>query len=93
MGFAASKVSISGETSPYEDTSDTGNGIVRHFCSACGTRLYSVPGSAPEFRIFYAGSLDEPARFRPAFSIHASACVPWETVPSLLEAFEGDAPA
>lgn len=93
MGFAESKVSISGEASQYEDTSDAGNGIIRHFCPGCGTRLYSVPGSASAFRIVYAGSLDEPARFHPAFSIHAASCVPWETVPSQLEAFEGDASA
>ncbi|MEC9246215.1 MAG: GFA family protein [Pseudomonadota bacterium] len=92
MGFAKSHVSLSGETSRYEDISDSGSGIARHFCPVCGTRLYSVPGTAPEFRIFYAGSLDDPDRFDPVFSVHTSSCVSWETVPSQLDAFDGDVP-
>ncbi|WP_420793484.1 GFA family protein [Roseinatronobacter alkalisoli] len=55
MGFEQGRVRIRGDMRQYEDTSDAGQGIVRYFCTICGTRLYSVPGSVPELRIFYAG--------------------------------------
>jgi hypothetical protein len=93
IGFSVDQVSVSGETKNYRDASDRGLGIERHFCPNCGTRLYSIPGSAPDFRIFYAGTLHEPFRFTPAFSIHTSSKVAWETVPEDLDAFEGDGPA
>ncbi|MBA4489922.1 GFA family protein [Paracoccus sp. S1E-3] len=93
LGFTENRVRLSGQTSCYEDSSDASLGIIRHFCPNCGTRLYSVPGTAHVLRIFYPGSLDDPERFNPAFSIHASSCVSWESVPGQLDAFEGDVPA
>jgi hypothetical protein len=91
IGFSQEHVHVSGETRSYIDTSDKGNGIERHFCPNCGTRLYSVPGSASALRIFYAGTLHDPDRFVPEFSVHTSSCVSWEQVPAQLDAFEGDA--
>nr|WP_281390383.1 GFA family protein [Paracoccus amoyensis] len=92
IGFDAAGISISGEIRYYTDSSDEGAGIERYFCPTCGTRLFSIPGSAPHFRIFYAGSLDDPDSFEPAFSIHVAGKVAWETIPDGLEAFDGDAP-
>lgn len=93
IGFEAEHVAIVGETRCYFDSSEEGSGIERHFCPACGTRMYSTPGSSPQFRIFYAGSLDNPDSFQPAFAIHAASKVAWESIPVELEAFDGDAPA
>lgn len=89
IGFDAAGISISGETRCYSDSSDGGSGIQRHFCPTCGTRLYSIPGSDPQFRIFYAGTLDNPDSFQPEFAISK---VAWETILVELEAFDSDAP-
>lgn len=92
IGFDAAAVAVSGNTRYYSDSSDEGSGIERHFCPTCGTRLYSIPGPAPQFRIFYAGSLDNPDSFQSELAIHAASKVAWEIIPVELDAFGGDAP-
>lgn len=92
LGFDAKTVKITGDTMFYSDTSDQGAGIERHFCPNCGTRMFSVPGSMPSYRIFYAGSLDAPEIFEPQFNIHSASIVDWEYLQDDLETFVGDAP-
>lgn len=92
LGFAADRVRLEGQTSHYADTAQNGGSIERHFCPTCGSRAYSVPGSAPGVRIFYAGSLGAPDRFLPAFAIHAASAVPWDPAEPALPIFPGAAP-
>lgn len=60
----------------------------RHVARDCS--LYRV--RLHKYRIFYAGSLDHPDSFEPAFAIHVSSKAAWETIPVDLETFDGDAP-
>lgn len=92
LGFVGTRVHLEGQTTSYDDTAQNGGSIQRHFCPTCGGRAYSVPGSAPQFRIFYAGSLGVPDRFAPAVSIHTAGAVPWDPAEPGLPAFPGAAP-
>lgn len=92
LGFLGTRVHLEGQTTSYTDTAQNGGSIKRHFCPVCGGRAYSVPGSAPQFRIFYAGTLGVPDRFAPAVSIHVADAVPWDPAEPGLPAFPGAAP-
>jgi hypothetical protein len=39
----------------------------RHFCAHCGSLLFGTPHHAPDIVTLYAGTLDEPARFKADF--------------------------
>ncbi|MBW8285755.1 MAG: GFA family protein [Rhizobium sp.] len=47
-------------------TSPGGNGspTARNFCSDCGSLLFGLPEHAPDIVTIYAGTLDEPSRFK-----------------------------
>lgn len=92
LGFAAIRVHVEGRTNSYPDIAQNGGQIDRHFCPVCGSRAFSVPGSAPDMRMFYAGSLSLPDRFLPGVAIHAASAVPWDPVEPGLPAFPGAAP-
>jgi hypothetical protein len=92
LGFDAVRVTVEGQTASYADIAQNGGRIDRHFCATCGARAYSIPGSAPGFRIFYAGSLGTPDRFAPAVAIHTASAVPWDPVEPGLPDFPGAAP-
>ena len=92
LGFSADRVRLEGQTTSYADIAANGGSIARHFCPTCGSRAYSVPGSAPDIRIFYAGSLGAPDRFTPSLAIHSASAVAWDPVEPGLADFPGAAP-
>jgi hypothetical protein len=53
----------SGETLVFRKTADSGRQVDIHRCAQCGTRLWHVPVSAPHFRFFPAGTLDDSTWF------------------------------
>lgn len=92
LGFEDEMVVVSGEIESFRDKGDAGS-IERLFCGTCGTRMFARPGSAPGTIIAYAGGLDDPALFKPEIAIHVAQCPQWETLPTDLVAFQGDAPS
>ena len=71
MGYASSDVRFSGETRTYACRSSRGGEAVRNFCPVCGSLLFGGIVGVDASHTIYAGSLDDPAVFRPTIAIFA----------------------
>ena len=68
---------LSGEPIWFERPSDRGHPMRRAFCPACGSPLFLVNGANKAVRVLYAGSLDDPSRYRPSREIYVASAQPW----------------
>jgi hypothetical protein len=73
---------VAGEaaTARYESSP----GKFRHFCSRCGSPIFSRSDSMPQISSLRAGTLDEDPGLRPATHIWVSAKAPWLEIPDEL---------
>jgi hypothetical protein len=82
-GFASgilvprSAVTVTGEVRYFEVVADSGHTISRGFCPVCGSRLFGTGDASPERMSITAGSLDDPAIFRPQADIYTSSAPSW----------------
>jgi hypothetical protein len=79
VGVPEAAFSVEGDTlASYTTTAgDSGSDTVRHFCSACGSPLFTLTSSAPGLVIIKAGSLDDFSWFEPTVEIWTSSAQPW----------------
>jgi hypothetical protein len=56
---------------------DHGGETVRHFCSGCGSPIFSESAVAPEMAWIKAGSLDDSSWLAPAAEVWTSSAQPW----------------
>jgi hypothetical protein len=49
----------------------------RHFCSACGSPMFSTIESMPDLAFLKAGTLDDNSRFEPTVEIWTRSAQPW----------------
>jgi hypothetical protein len=56
---------------------DHGQATERHFCSGCGSPLWSVSGAAPAVAFIKAGSLDDSSWIEPAAEVWTGSAQPW----------------
>jgi hypothetical protein len=89
MVLDASGFAVSGETlRDYGSTSDSGVQVTRRFCGHCGTQLIAQNAAYPELLSIRAGTLDDPALFRPAFNLWLRSVQPWHAVDHNLACFD-----
>jgi hypothetical protein len=89
MVFPASALTVRGTTREFRSPAASGRTAVRNSCSVCGGLVFGGElGRSGSFTV-YAGSLDEPARFRPRIAIFAADRPPWALIPPELETFAG----
>ena len=60
--------SAHGPIRSFTSIGGSGSPTVRNFCTDCGSLLFGLPEHAPEIVTIYAGTLDEPSRFKPTFA-------------------------
>jgi hypothetical protein len=79
VGVPEAAFAVEGSTlSSFKTTgTDSGEETVRHFCSACGSPLFTLTASAPGVVIIKAGSLDDMSWFEPAVEIWTDSAQPW----------------
>lgn len=87
LQFPASSVRFTGETRQSTVTSARGQDAVRNHCAKCGSLVFGGPLGKTSEHTIYAGSLDEPARFRPTLAIFARDKPAWVALPAGLEVF------
>lgn len=88
LSFPASLLRFAGETRQSIVKSARGGPAVRNRCASCGSLVFGGPlGTASEHTI-YAGSLDQPALFRPTLAIFTRDKPDWVLVPPGLEEFD-----
>jgi hypothetical protein len=88
LGFPAAALRFSGEPRQYRSPSLKGSEAVRNFCPACGGLVFGGEAGKDETHTIYAGSLDDPARFRPTLAIFDRDRPDWAPLPPGVEPFE-----
>jgi hypothetical protein len=88
MGFAATAVRFTGETRQFRSVSFRGGDAVRNSCPVCGGLVFGGVIGEDDSHTLYAGSLDDPSRFRPTIALFTRDRPDWATVPPGLTAFE-----
>jgi hypothetical protein len=71
-------VTISGPTLTFTKTGDSGQSIVRTFCTQCGSTLFSRPQAMAGVTLLRAGTLENPSQITPAMSIYVSRAHSWD---------------
>ena len=81
-------VTVDGEASVWRFQGDSGSDKFHAFCPVCGGPVHLTFAAAPDIVAIYPGSLDEPARFAPAFVTHGIRGEAWDTLDPGLTVFE-----
>jgi hypothetical protein len=79
---------LSGEAKEYHSVADSGNAVFRGFCSECGSSVLYGSAAFPNAIFVTAGSLDDPAWFRPTMVVYTSSAQPWDHIEASLRRFE-----
>lgn len=77
-----------GELKQYEVTAESGNKVSRGFCPNCGSPILSLLSGFPDLVAVKAGSLDDPAQFKPTMNVWASSAPGWAPLARDLATFD-----
>jgi hypothetical protein len=77
MVFPSQAVQVQGDLKTYDDVGDSGKFVHRRFCPNCGSGVIADVDVMPGVTIVLAGSLDEPAVFKPSMEIFCASAQPW----------------
>ncbi len=77
-----------GEPKAFTKTADSGHSLTRHFCTDCGSPIYTSSPRHPTFVYVKAGSLDDPTIVKPVYQSWTSSAVTWAFIPSGLSGYE-----
>lgn len=83
-------VTISGMTTRYTRTADTGMAIHRNFCPSCGTVVLTEFDMTPDFVSVKACSLDDASWLVPEFHLYITRKQPWLKLGDGLPQYEKD---
>lgn len=73
-------VTITGKPKIYRMAADSGNVVSGAFCSNCGSPIYKASSGCPDTIFFHAGSMDDPASFRPQAVVWVKSKQPWDYI-------------
>jgi hypothetical protein len=88
IGFARSAVHFTGQTLKYTSKAANGGDAVRNSCPVCGSLVFGGEQGQDDSFTIYAGTLDDPASFRPRIAIFTRNRPCWVPIPPNLEIFE-----
>lgn len=77
-------VDLQGEVRYHQAPADNGAPTYSGFCPTCGSPILSKTSRFPDRLYFHAATLDDPARFEPAFVVYEENALPWDPVPDSL---------
>ncbi len=86
--FPESAVTIDGARTGYTRTGGSGGKASRFACPICLSVIWGTAEAMPGQINFYAGSLDDPSRFKPQIAIFVSQRPPWDDVSRNLTCFD-----
>jgi hypothetical protein len=90
FGVANHQLSIQGDLTTYEDTSETGNIVERHFCGKCGSPLFSTLPTQPGMTFVKAGTLDDTGDLNPQVHFWTKSSQNWVTIDPNVPQMEGN---
>ncbi len=86
--FKSDQVTINGKTSTHDSTSDKGNKRTRHFCTTCGSRLFSENAAAPQIIGIAVGSFDDSSWFKPEIIVYNAERPDWDKIDETITTHE-----
>ena len=86
--FPSSAIEVSGSTSEYVRTADSGHRVHRRFCPRCGCHLFADSTGRPGFTVVRLGTIDDPASIRPVANIWSASAPGWACLDASLERIE-----
>ena len=89
MIVPAEGFSVTGEMSTYEYKAESGNDMVRYFCSKCGSPIYGTSSSRADALVIRAGGLDDPEQFQARVSLFTPQVTSWDRVDDRTTCFDG----
>lgn len=89
MSFARATTRITGDVAPQMFKGGSGQDAVRNFCPACGAMVFGTPQIDTSIYTIYAGSLDEPTRFKPTVAMFETGRPYFVTIPKGLKLYDG----
>jgi hypothetical protein len=83
------KASVTVEGAPkfHKVVGDGGSAVARGFCPTCGSPLAITLERMPDIYGLFAGSLDDPARYKPALECFTASAQPWCAMPAETKKF------
>jgi hypothetical protein len=88
MNFPARAVTVTGRTAQHVARSSRGTEAVRNFCPDCGALVFGGVVGRDQNHTIYAGTLDDPVRFRPTMAIFNRDRPAWAPLPEGLAVYE-----
>ena len=87
VGLPRDGITITGETATYEDSSESGNKVLRKFCPKCGSPMFTDAESAPDLWFVKAGTLDDTSWLEPQIQFWSDSKQDWyelgDTIPAV----------
>ena len=90
MNVDRDAVHLEGSLTRYTRTGDSGKSIHRHFCTACGTTVYTEFDVDPDHVSIKACSLDDPSGLAPDRHLFVTRKQPWLHLADGLTRYERD---
>jgi hypothetical protein len=88
MGFKADAVRFIGEARQFRSPAASGGDAVRNSCPICMSLVFGGEIGKTDSHTLYAGSLDDPSRFRPTIAIFTAGRPAWAMIPPDLKVFD-----
>ena len=76
----------------YHDTGSSGLPVLRHFCSKCGSPIFSDVAATPAMDWLKAGTLDDASWLQPQVSIWCDSAQPWVQMSESIARFPQNPP-
>ncbi len=80
FAVADDQIKISGDLTTYEDHSDSGNVVYRHFCGTCGSPVKTSLPTQPGMTYIKAGTLDDTSVLNPQIHFWTNSKQDWVSV-------------
>lgn len=88
LTFPRAATCVTGEAKSYDFVGDGGTVKARAFCPTCGTPVFMLFPAVPDVILVRAGTLDEPARYRPQVVYWTSVGPVWDRLDPDLPKFD-----
>jgi hypothetical protein len=92
IGVHHSQLAVEGTPTTFTNAGESGGNVTRHFCGACGGRLYTSGDLPGEVIMIQAGSLDNPSAVSPESVIYLKDATTWDRFDPALPKFEAMPP-
>ncbi len=83
---------LTGEPKFYRKISDSGNPMLRGFCSKCGSPLLIRAPHRPKLVFIHAATLDDPGCYKPTMDVFTASAQPWDVMSPELQKFPAGPP-